>query len=434
MAWWWSLATQAAGSGPGARGRGHPYSKLWGPRKAAKVWGLCVALAFGLALWAGSYTRLGWLRVGLLMVMAPAVLLQLPRFLNAMDAASAKRVETASGLWTLFAYGWLGLAPFLLVKARTRLWLDPWSNDALHLQQCGGKALALGRLAGGGRRRCRGFIVVTARAQAYDAYAGLAEPPADFLASLRAGLAAAGLDQGFLAVRSSALSEDGAKASYAGQFESVLAVHPQNLAAALQQVWASGSRSARVEAYRAGPRRRARPHGRGDPGLGGRRGLPGVAFTADPVSHRGDVVVISAVLGLGEGLVGGELNADPQRVSGGVVGKHFGAQGPGPAPASRRRHRLPSQWTRVPAEARPALEPSRGLGSWPRASRPWERTLGRPQDLEWALDGERKPCVLQARPITTLGGELRIWDNANIVESYAGVTLSPHVFVRARGL
>jgi len=90
------------------------YSKLWGPRKAAWVWGLCVALAGGLALWAGSYTRLGPVRVALLCAAAAGALLQLRPFLRAMDAAAAKRVETASGLWTLFAYGWLGLAPFLL--------------------------------------------------------------------------------------------------------------------------------------------------------------------------------------------------------------------------------------------------------------------------------------------------------------------------------
>jgi 4-hydroxybenzoate polyprenyltransferase len=90
------------------------YSKLWGPRKAARIWALCVALACGLALWAGSYTRMGALRVVLLLAVAVAVLGQLRPFLRSMDAATAKRVETASGLWTLFAYGWMGVAPFLL--------------------------------------------------------------------------------------------------------------------------------------------------------------------------------------------------------------------------------------------------------------------------------------------------------------------------------
>jgi pyruvate,water dikinase len=61
-----------------------------------------------------------------------------------------------------------------------------------------------------------------------------------------------------------------------------------------------------------------------------------------------------------------------------------------------------------------------------------EEQLGAPQDIEWAYaDG----CLyaLQSRPITTLppdalfdadvaGSDVVIWDNSNIIESYAGVT------------
>jgi rifampicin phosphotransferase len=46
----------------------------------------------------------------------------------------------------------------------------------------------------------------------------------------------------------------------------------------------------------------------------------------------------------------------------------------------------------------------------------------------------RRLVILQARPITTLaGGERRIWDNSNIVESYAGVT-TPLTFSFARAV
>src|SRR5262249_5053994 len=64
-------------------------------------------------------------------------------------------------------------------------------------------------------------------------------------------------------------------------------------------------------------------------------------------------------------------------------------------------------------------------------------TLGRPQDVEWAIAGE-KIYLLQSRPITALpridvgaDPDLAIWDNSNIVESYAGVT-SPLTFSFAR--
>ena len=58
--------------------------------------------------------------------------------------------------------------------------------------------------------------------------------------------------------------------------------------------------------------------------------------------------------------------------------------------------------------------------------------FGKPQDIEWAFD-ESGLHMLQSRPITTLGsvaepdGDLVIWDNSNIVESYPGVT-SPLTF------
>ena len=61
-----------------------------------------------------------------------------------------------------------------------------------------------------------------------------------------------------------------------------------------------------------------------------------------------------------------------------------------------------------------------------------ETELGVPQDLEWAI-ANGQLFSLQTRPITTLppdavfdgnitGSDAIIWDNSNIVESYAGVT------------
>ena len=53
--------------------------------------------------------------------------------------------------------------------------------------------------------------------------------------------------------------------------------------------------------------------------------------------------------------------------------------------------------------------------------------FGRPQDIEWAIE-DGALYLLQARPITALSegvdpdGVRCLWDNSNIVESYAGVT------------
>ena len=57
-----------------------------------------------------------------------------------------------------------------------------------------------------------------------------------------------------------------------------------------------------------------------------------------------------------------------------------------------------------------------------------EKCLGAPQDMEWALDGQGRLFILQARPIVfgprkVSSPKVRIWDNSNIVESYPGLTL-----------
>src|SRR5207302_10774316 len=64
------------------------------------------------------------------------------------------------------------------------------------------------------------------------------------------------------------------------------------------------------------------------------------------------------------------------------------------------------------------------------------RRFGRPQDVEWAVEGG-KLYLLQSRPITSLNavadpdGVVNIWDNSNIAESYNGVT-TPLTFSFAR--
>lgn len=100
---------------------------------------------------------------------------------------------------------------------------------------------------------------------------------------------------GTVSVRSSALSEDSAQASFAGQFESVLEV--QGAAAirlAAERCLASAA-GARAEAYRVGM----------DVAVGPEMAVlvqrmvdataAGVIFTADPVAGQRDRVVINAV-------------------------------------------------------------------------------------------------------------------------------------------
>jgi rifampicin phosphotransferase len=282
-----------------------------------------------------------------------------------------------------------------------------------------------------------------------------AELPPRLLAALAEGIARAGLGGLPLAVRSSALAEDGTDASFAGQFETVLGVVPAASGApgdgppgaaalpdAVRRVWASAL-GAHALAYAA----RA---GAGTPRMGVvvqamvDAVVAGVVFSADPVGDPGTAVV-SAVPGLGEALVSGEVDADTYRVdAAGDVRVEVAAK-------ERALRLVPgggTRWVELDPglRAAPALTDGEAREIADAARRLAER-FGAPQDVEWAIerapDGSRRLRILQARPITALGpaavaptpggGERRLWDNSNIVESFGGVTL-PLTFSFARGV
>jgi phosphoenolpyruvate synthase/pyruvate phosphate dikinase len=124
----------------------------------------------------------------------------------------------------------------------------------------------------------------------------------------------------------------------------------------------------------------------------------GVAFSADPVSGRRGVVVISAVAGLGEALVSGEVDGESW-----MVDTH--ASGPD----------------------RPEVLTANEAMEIADLARRAEAAFGAPQDIEWAIDGDGLH-ILQSRPITTPllpapnpDDTLTIYDNSNIVESYPGM-------------
>ena len=235
---------------------------------------------------------------------------------------------------------------------------------------------------------------------------------ADARTSVKQGLQQLG-GAGPFAVRSSGLEEDGASSAHAGQFATELNVAAADVEAAAHRVWLSGFTES-LAAYRIA-------HGlSGDPQppavivqvmVAAR--AAGVAFSADPISGDRSVVVISAIAGLADRLVGGEEDGDSYRVD--ADGGTLDAQLVGDVAVLSEAERA-----EVAAMARLAAE-----------------HFGSPQDIEWAFDGGGLK-MLQSRPITTLGnaaadsGEVVvIWDNSNIVESYPGVT-SPLTFSFAR--
>lgn len=283
-----------------------------------------------------------------------------------------------------------GDAPFVLT-----------GEAAMSAAAAGGKGAALAKLAT--TFPVPAFFVISA--EAFEEK-GLKD---DALAGVNEGIMWLGRG-GRFAVRSSGREEDGADSAHAGQFETELNVAADDVAAAAHRVWTSGFSETLAEYRKA-------------KGLSGAPQPPsvvvqvmveacaaGVAFSADPVSGDRGVVVISAIKGLADRLVGGEADGDSYRVA--LDGSTIEAERVGGDFVLSEAER-----SQVAAMARRAAE-----------------YFGSPQDIEWAFD-RAGLHMLQSRPITTLAkandDDITIWDNSNIVESYPGVT-SPLTFSFAR--
>lgn len=251
--------------------------------------------------------------------------------------------------------------------------------DALGDAPVGGKASGLARLRSMGLRVPEAVSVVGANRA--DGAAPI-ETVADALV--------ARFGPGRLAVRSSALGEDGEAASFAGQYETVLGVEGRDALVAAIGTCLDSAENARATAYR-GERDAA-----GEPdapvmSLVVQRMVEarsaGVCFTVCPVTSRRNRLVIDTVAGLGEALVSGEASPDHDEYLR-FEARFEATQCAGEAPILSERER-----GQIAAEALEA-----------------EAKAGAPLDLEWAIDAEGMLYWLQARPITTLGTDPQALD------------------------
>jgi pyruvate,water dikinase len=230
------------------------------------------------------------------------------------------------------------------------------------------------------------------------------------------------------AVRSSAVEEDSVNRSFAGQLESYLSVPAKAVAEKTVAIWRSAF-CERVFAYRSEKETASASLA---PAVVIQRMInpqcAGVAFSADPVSGRRGVVVISAVFGLGTSLVSGESDADVYEVDRHgnilrtvVADKNIGLRSSMATVERVSPREVPSgeQTIRVLTN-----EQARDIAA---LARQISRCMGCEQDIEWAME-DGTIYVLQARPITTLRdlpdpqAVRGIWDNSNITESYSGIT------------
>ena len=246
--------------------------------------------------------------------------------------------------------------------------------------------------------------------------------------------AASGNTDGFVAVRSSALGEDAAKTSFAGMHDSLLFVRGEEpVIAAVKTVWASAFND-RALAYRL---ERSVPLEGIAVGVVVQQMIDatrsGVLFTCDPATSSVQHVVISSLYGAGEGLVSAGLDADTYTVD----KRTFTST----AQVAQKREQLLLDPDRGGLRRQAVPEAMQGRSSLTdaevravaEAGLTVERYFGRPQDIEFCFDASGHLYIVQSRPVTRIeeygpaAGNRLIWDNSNIIESYAGVT-SPMTF------
>ena len=185
------------------------------------------------------------------------------------------------------------------------LWLgDPKSFDAALV---GGKAANLSRLARMYHRVPDGFCIPTTvmdQAHPHELRGEIAQAIADLMACHS-------LPELVVAVRSSAVDEDGRAASFAGQHETFLNIMGvDSIMQAVTRCWES-ARSERALDYRR------------KQGLSGARlqlavlvqqlvasDVSAVVFSANPITGSRDEMLINASWGLGESIVGGTVTPD----------------------------------------------------------------------------------------------------------------------------
>ena len=242
------------------------------------------------------------------------------------------------------------------LSARSVLSLD----EPLPARFVGGKAAGLSRLLGLGVSVPPGVVIPAAAT----AHMMAAENWREIVDAWRA------LEAPVVIVRSSAIGEDSAEASFAGQLESIADVkHAHDLRQAVLKCLASRG-SARVRAYE-----QSRGHALGGLGIIIQQqiaaSMSGVLFTQDPAGRRG--VLIEYCAGAGEALVAGRIN--PGRV-------------------------LVDDRVRREADAEGIVMRNETAQALATEGRRIAEAFGAPQDIEWTIDREGRIWFVQARPIT----------------------------------
>jgi pyruvate, water dikinase len=221
----------------------------------------------------------------------------------------------------------------------------------------------------------------------------------DLAAAITAAYLSLGTDAP-VAVRSSAVGEDAAAASFAGLQDTYLWVRGvESVLDRVRRCWAS-LYNAEAVSYRLRQHLPERPamavvvQRMVDPRSAG------VMFTCSPTTGDRSVIAIEASWGLGSVLVSGEVTPDSfvvSKVTGEIVRRTVAAK-------ARLHREAPdgmgtrSEEVAVDLRERPCLDDDE-IRSLARLGMAVERHYGTPQDIEWALTGA-EIVLLQSRPET----------------------------------
>ncbi|MDA0262733.1 MAG: PEP/pyruvate-binding domain-containing protein [Chloroflexi bacterium] len=289
----------------------------------------------------------------------------------------------------------------------TILWLG--DGDCHETGRVGGKAANLSRLAAGFRVPA-GFCLTPELYNRW--FAGVQEAaspqrtmPVELhdavLREYQVMASRCGLEEPAVAVRSSALDEDGLTSSFAGQYDTYLNVRGSKaVSEAIVKCWDSAG-GERMASYR-------EEHGLPAESLGVAvlvqqlvpAEISGVVFSANPISGDRDEVMINATWGLGESVVSGKVTPDTlvvQKKDLKVKASYIGEKGVMTVLAEGGTEEV-----RVPrARRESATLDAVQTAEIAQLAIDLEREMGWPVDLEFAYHANEL-YLLQCRPITTL--------------------------------
>lgn len=220
-----------------------------------------------------------------------------------------------------------------------------------------------------------------------------------------------------LAVRSSALGEDEPGASFAGQYTSLLNVHPDHLEDAYKQVVAA-LYGAQALSYR-------QLRGYNVPAMCVGflvmvdAAVGGVVYTRDPVSEITDCILINAAWGRPKKVVDGDGHVDRylvRRDDLSLAGSEIATKTTQTGPSAQEgvcTHCVPPELENAPSLSDEQVE------EVARLSLSIEEHFGYPQDIEFAIDKEDRLIMLQTRGVMVANTRpaLPVPDDAEIIHS-----------------